>query len=57
MGLIKFGMCAHWFVELLPDTDRLVVRAGDDELAVVAHSERPHFAVVAFQFLDVLELD
>ena len=43
-------------VELLPDADQLVVRAGDDELAVVADGERPDFAVVALQLLDVLEL-
>ena len=47
---------AHRLVELLPDAVRLVVRAGDDELAVVADGERPDFAVVALQLLDVLEL-
>ena len=47
---------AHRLVELLPDADGLVVRASDDELAVIAHCERPHLAVVPFQLLDVLEL-
>ena len=46
----------HGLVELLPYTDRLVVRARHDELAVMAHSERPELAVVAFELLDVLKL-
>lgn len=47
---------AYRLIELLPDTDRLVVRAGDNELAVMADGESPNLAVVTFQLLDVLEL-
>ena len=47
---------AHRLVKLLPDANGLVVRASDDEFAVIAHCERPHLAVVAFELLDVLKL-
>ena len=43
-------------VELFPDTDRLVVRACDDELAGVADGEGPYLAVVPLKLLDVLKL-
>ena len=44
-------------VELLPYADGFVVRAGDDELAVVADGKRPDFAVVTLEFLNVFELE
>jgi hypothetical protein len=43
-------------VRLLPDADRLVVRASDDKVALVGNGEGPHLAVVAVQALDKLEL-
>ena len=44
-------------VELFPDADGFVVRAGDDELAVVADGKRPDFAVVTLELLNVFELE
>ena len=47
---------AYRLIELLPDTDRLVMRPSDNELAVVADGESPNLAVVTLQLLDVLKL-
>ena len=44
-------------IELLPNADGFVVRAGDDELAVVADGKRPDFAVMTLELLDVFELE
>ena len=46
----------YGFIELLPDTNGLVVRAGHDELAGIADSQRPYLSVVSIEFLNVLEL-
>lgn len=48
--------CAHRLVKLFPNTDRLVVRACDDELSSVADSEGPYLAVVPLKLLNVLKL-
>ena len=43
-------------IQFLPDADGLVVRAGHDELAGIADSQRPYLSVVSIEFLNVLEL-
>lgn len=47
---------AYRFIQLLPDADGLVVRAGDHELSVVAYGERPDLAMMALQLLNVYKL-
>ena len=44
------------FVELFPDSNGLVMRACYDEVAKAAGGERPDFALVALQLLNVLKL-
>ena len=45
------------FIELLPDSNRLVVRPCHDEIGEIADSECPNFAVMALKLLDVLKLN
>jgi hypothetical protein len=35
-------------VQLLPDTDRFVVRTSDDKVAMMTDRKSPHLAVMAF---------
>lgn len=44
------------FVELLPDTDGLVMRTCHHKIAVMADGQRPYLAVMAVEFLYVLKL-
>lgn len=46
----------HLILQLLPNTDGLVMRPGYDKLPMVADRQSPDFAVVAIELLNVLEL-
>lgn len=46
----------HRLVRLLPNSERLVVRPSNDEFTVIANRQRPDFAMMTVELLDVLKL-
>lgn len=56
-GAGRRSRSTYRLVRLLPDTNRLVVRTGDDKVPAVGDGEGPNLSRVTSELLDALELE